>query len=75
MSDPETLFLLRERCQIHIVTGRGDYEAPHKSVQLSNVLRSKGIGHNLDMWGFDVNHDWPWWRKMLPHYIESRLGW
>ena len=22
-----------------------------------------------------VNHDWPWWRKMLPHYIENRLGW
>ncbi len=75
LSDPETLFLLRERCQIHIVTGRGDYEAPHKSVQLSQVLHSKGIGHNLDLWGFDVNHDWPWWRKMLPHYIENRLGW
>jgi esterase/lipase superfamily enzyme len=75
MHDGETLFLLRERCQTHIVSGRGAYEAPHKSVQLSEVLHSKGIPHNLDLWGHDVNHDWPWWRKMLPHYVGERLGW
>lgn len=75
LSDPESLRLLREQSQIHIVTGRGAYEAPHRSVQLSEVLHGKGIGHNLDLWGFDVNHDWPWWRKMLPHYVGNRLGW
>jgi esterase/lipase superfamily enzyme len=75
MHDPETLFLLRERCQIHIITGRGRWEAPHKSVEFSGVLNDKGIPHNLDLWGFDVDHDWPWWRKMLPHYIGERLGW
>jgi len=75
LSDPESLRLLREQSQIHIVSGRGAYEAPHRSVQLSEVLHGKGIGHNLDLWGFDVNHDWPWWRKMLPHYVGNRLGW
>ena len=25
------------------------------------------------VWGHDVNHDWPWWRKMLPHFID-KLG-
>lgn len=69
------LDLLRHMCQIHIVSGRGAYEAPHKSEQLSRVLSGKGIPHNLDMWGYDVNHDWPWWRKMLPHYVGERLGW
>jgi esterase/lipase superfamily enzyme len=71
----ENLDLLRHHTQIHIVTGRGAYEAPHKSEQLSGVLWGKGIGNNLDLWGYDVNHDWPWWRKMLPHYIDHRLGW
>jgi esterase/lipase superfamily enzyme len=75
MNDPETLSLLRDRCQIHIISGRGAYEAPHRSEQLAGVLRSKGIGHNLDLWGHDVDHDWPWWRKMLPHYVGERLGW
>ncbi|MBL9022712.1 MAG: hypothetical protein JNL21_10970 [Myxococcales bacterium] len=71
----DALDLVRNHSQIHIITGRGAYEAPHRSEQLSNVLRQKGIDHNLDMWGFDVNHDWPWWRVMLDHYIGERLGW
>ena len=38
-----------------------------------DVLAAKGIPAIVDEWGDDVNHDWPWWRKMLPHYLE-RLG-
>jgi esterase/lipase superfamily enzyme len=69
------LDLLQHHCQIHIVTGQGAYEAPKKSDQLATVLGQKGIPHNLDKWGHDVNHDWPWWRRMLDHYVGSRLGW
>ena len=68
------LDLLQHTVQIHILTGRGAHEAPHRSEQLSTVLHKKGIGHNLDMWGHDVNHDWPWWRRMLDHYVGNRLG-
>ena len=67
--------LLRHHSQIHILSGRGAYEAPHESEKLAAVLRDKGIPHNLDLWGHEVNHDWPWWRKMLDHYIGGRLGW
>jgi esterase/lipase superfamily enzyme len=68
------LELLRAACSIAIVTGQGAYEAPEASRELSRVLSAKGIPHTLDLWGHDVNHDWPWWRRMLPHYLE-RLGW
>lgn len=68
------LDLLRNHCSINLVTGQGAYEAPGESIRFSDMLNSKGIPHNLDLWGSDVNHDWPWWRKMLPYYIE-RLGW
>ncbi|MBK6518333.1 MAG: prolyl oligopeptidase family serine peptidase [Polyangiaceae bacterium] len=71
----EPLDRLRHDCQIHIITGRGEHEAPQRSEQLSRILSAKGIPHNLDMWGYDVNHDWPWWRRMLPHYIGERVGW
>ena len=37
----------------------------------SEILSQKAIPHVLDLWGHDVNHDWPWWRKMLPHYVEN----
>lgn len=69
------LHALRDATQVHILTGRGQWEVPHRSEQLSQVLSSKGIPHNLDLWGHDVAHDWPWWRRMLDHYIGSRLGW
>lgn len=60
---------LRNSDSIVIVTGQGDYEAPDRSRDLSGLLHSKGIPHLLDIWGHDVNHDWVWWRKMLPYYL------
>ena len=68
------LDLLRARCSIHILTGQGDYEDPGASRGFSALLASKGIPHELEVWGHDVNHDWPWWRMMLPYAID-KLGW
>jgi esterase/lipase superfamily enzyme len=75
MPEGRALDLLRHGSSIHIVSGRGAYEAPHRSEQLAGVLAQKGIPHNLDLWGHDVNHDWPWWLKMMDHYVGHRLGW
>ncbi len=75
LGEGRTMDLLRHHCSIHLITGQGAYEAPHCSQKFSTLLWDKGIGNNLDMWGHDVAHDWPWWRKMLPHYIGNRLGW
>ena len=41
--------------------------------QGTELLWSKGIPHDLDMWGHDVDHDWPWWRKMLPYALGKLL--
>ncbi len=64
---------LRHHSRIVLATGQGAYEAPHASRNFSEILNRKGIPHWLDIWGHDVNHDWPWWRKMLPHFID-KLG-
>jgi esterase/lipase superfamily enzyme len=69
-----SLDLLQKHCRIIIATGQGAYEAPDASRRLASILDSKSIPHWLDVWGHDVDHDWPWWRKMLPYYIET-LGW
>lgn len=73
--EEETLRYIRERCDIHIASGQGAYEAPHCSRKLSDLLWSKGLPHDLDMWGYDVNHDWPWWRKMLPFFLGEKVRW
>jgi esterase/lipase superfamily enzyme len=70
----ERLGLLQKHSAIVIATGQGAYEAPHASRNLSKMLDRLNIPHVLELWGHDVSHDWPWWRKMLPHFID-RMGW
>jgi esterase/lipase superfamily enzyme len=64
---------LQRDTQIILATGQGAHEAPDASRRMARILESKAIPHWLDVWGADVNHDWPWWRRMLPYFLE-KLG-
>ncbi len=71
LNDDYFLPLLRRADAIYILSGQGAYEAPERSRHLSEILSAKGIPHTLDLWGHDVDHDWPWWRKMLPYNLAK----
>jgi esterase/lipase superfamily enzyme len=73
LSDDHMLSLLREKAHIHIVTGQGSYERPENSRRLAGILTEKGIPHELDVWGFDMPHDWPTWREMIRFYIDRKF--
>lgn len=73
LSDDRYLSLLRAKHHIYILTGQGAYEAPDRSRDLAAVLAAKSIPHFLDVWGHDMSHDWPTWRRMLPHYLGTRF--
>lgn len=62
---------LQHDSRIVLATGRGAYEAPAASERFAAILASKGIPYWLDVWGEDVNHDWPWWRRMLPFFLGA----
>lgn len=62
---------LRRHTKIVLATGQGAFEVPDASRRFSALLHEKGIPHWLDIWGHDVNHDWPWWRRMLPYFLEQ----
>lgn len=67
-------FLSRIRAgKIIIATGSGAYEDPQANRRFSGVLLDKGIPHELDIWGKDITHDWPTWRRMLPHFLGTRF--
>ena len=59
--------------QIIICCGQGAWEEPilADTLALKKVLEEKDIPAWVDLWGLDVNHDWPWWRKMAPYFFEK----
>lgn len=65
---------LRANASILLVVGQGPFEThPTRSLQstidFAKVLSDKGIPHELDVWGHDSAHDWPWWQRQLAHHL------
>ena len=59
---------------IVLVAGEGAWEThPTKSLpstrRMGELLAEKGIPHDLDIWGHDSAHDWPWWQKQITHHL------
>ena len=55
--------------------GQGAWE--EEGIQTQRVLdayfRAKGIQIWCDFWGYDVNHDWPWWKKQIRYFLPIVL--
>ncbi len=65
---------LQAAANLVLVVGEGPFEwEPTKSypstLAFAEVLREKGIPHELDVWGHDSAHDWPWWQRQLAHHL------
>jgi len=74
LTDPWYLEQYRQS-NIIVCVGQGAWEEPmlEDAFALKRILDEKGIPAWIDVWGHDVNHDWPWWRKMTPYFLE-KLG-
>jgi esterase/lipase superfamily enzyme len=74
LDDPWYLDLYR-RSKIIICAGQGAWEeAMVSDIQdLRWILEQKNIPAWVDLWGGDVNHDWPWWRKQLPYFLGKLI--
>jgi len=76
LSDPWYLERYR-RSRIIVCAGQGAWEDAMLAdiSRLKVVLEEKGIPAWIDLWGLDVNHDWPWWRVQLPYFLGKLLEW
>jgi esterase/lipase superfamily enzyme len=62
------------KSQIIICSGQGAWEnGVEEARAVKDILEAKGVPCWLDLWGHDVNHDWPWWRKQMPYHL-GHLG-
>ncbi|MGZ5405762.1 MAG: esterase family protein [Nocardioides sp.] len=65
---------LRDRLHVVLTVGEGPWEThPTGSLpsarHLAGLLAERGISHELDIWGHDAAHDWPWWQRQLAHHL------
>jgi len=63
---------LYRNSEIITCCGQGAWEDEllYSTRELDRIMSQKGIPHWSDYWGFDVNHDWPWWQKQLPYFLD-----
>jgi esterase/lipase superfamily enzyme len=65
---------LRSRLQVVLTVGQGPWEVhPTASLpetrRMAALLAERGIPHELDVWGHDSAHDWPWWQRQIAHHL------
>jgi esterase/lipase superfamily enzyme len=64
---------LRRQASLLLVCGQGQWEdttgALVSTRRLAELLDSKSIHCELDLWGYDVAHDWPSWRAQFAHHL------
>jgi esterase/lipase superfamily enzyme len=71
--DGDHLEWLRAQASILLVCGQGQWEdttgALESTRRLAGLLQSKRIRCEMDLWGYDIAHDWPSWRAQLAHHL------
>jgi esterase/lipase superfamily enzyme len=64
---------LRGRASLLLLCGQGQWEdttgALESTKRFGSLLAEKGIRHEVDLWGHDVPHDWPSWRRQFAHHL------
>jgi esterase/lipase superfamily enzyme len=65
---------LRQRLSVLLVVGQGAWEvSPTQALPstraLAALLMEKGLRCELDVWGYDIPHDWPSWCAQLRHHL------
>jgi esterase/lipase superfamily enzyme len=67
LSDGRVLDAMRRNTYV-LATGVHD-QCWNDNERLAAVMRAKGIPVQLDVWGDNARHDWPWWQRMVQVYL------
>lgn len=61
--------------QLVMCVGRGAWEEDGIRTlwAVEEEFRRLGVGAWCDFWGYDVNHDWPWWKKQIVYFLPIAL--
>jgi esterase/lipase superfamily enzyme len=67
---------VRRHTHLTLVCGQGAWEEGciEETHALADVLAAKGVSHWRDIWGRDVSHEWPWWRRQARYHLGRWTG-
>ncbi|HKQ63027.1 MAG TPA: alpha/beta hydrolase-fold protein [Candidatus Polarisedimenticolaceae bacterium] len=67
---------VRDNTHLVLVCGQGRWENGNvqETNQFADLLAARGISHQRDIWGHDVSHEWPWWRRQAAHHLQNAFG-
>jgi len=59
---------------VTLVCGRGAWEEGciEETIALGQILERKGVPCQVDLWGHDSSHEWPWWRRQALYHLGKR---
>lgn len=53
--------------------GRWETECIADTDKMKEDLERLQVPAWIDYWGYDVDHDWPWWKVQLPYFLSHVL--
>ncbi|MEG0527941.1 MAG: alpha/beta hydrolase-fold protein [Longicatena sp.] len=58
--------------EIALCCGRGAWEQEMEASlkQMEQIFQNKQVDVWIDYWGYDVSHDWYWWKKQLDYFLQ-----
>ena len=63
----------QRRIVLCVGQGRWEEEGRRTTALMGDILYSKDIHAWIDFWGYDVDHDWDWWKKQFPYFLPFVL--
>lgn len=65
----DSWFLDRMRHNTYVLATGVHDQCWNDNERLAAAMRSKGLPVQLDVWGDNARHDWPWWQRMAHVYL------
>ena len=61
--------------KIYLCVGQGKWEDEGRRTTsiMRDIFREKNIQGVTDFWGYDVDHDWIWWKKQIIYFLPNFL--
>ena len=63
----------QRRIVLCVGQGRWEEEGRRTTALMGDVLCGKDIHAWVDFWGYDVDHDWDWWKKQFAYFLPFVL--